>query len=188
MWYSTKYYMYTFPVNKLNLVWYGSINRLATLWRHQMETFSALLAICAGNSLVPGEFHAQRPVTRSFGVFFDLHPNKLLSKHSCGCWFDMLPRPSWRHRSELTVILRSPSGEIVNRLLFSSRPLCFHVNSGSGKPETRQEIKTFCITAHFVCVSGTSMNTGGSNAAVEWKCDPEKNKQSNEAIRLFSFR
>ena len=26
------------------------------LWRHQMETFSALLAICAGNSPVPGEF------------------------------------------------------------------------------------------------------------------------------------
>ena len=37
-------------------------------WRHQMETFSALLAICAGNSPVPGEFTAQRPVTRSFDV------------------------------------------------------------------------------------------------------------------------
>ena len=35
-------------------------------WRHQMETFSAWLAICAGNSPVPGEFSAQRPVTRSF--------------------------------------------------------------------------------------------------------------------------
>ena len=31
-------------------------------WRHQMETFSALLVICAGNSPVPGEFPAQRPV------------------------------------------------------------------------------------------------------------------------------
>ena len=37
-----------------------------------METFSTLLAICAGNSPVPGEFPAQRPVTRSFDVFFDL--------------------------------------------------------------------------------------------------------------------
>ena len=34
-------------------------------WRHQMETFSALLAICAGNSPVPGEFPSQRPVMRS---------------------------------------------------------------------------------------------------------------------------
>ena len=42
-----------------------------TWWRHQMETFSALLAICAGNSPVTGEFPAHRPVTRSFDVFFD---------------------------------------------------------------------------------------------------------------------
>ena len=39
-------------------------------WRHQMETFSALLAICARNSPVPGEFPAQRPVTRSFDFSF----------------------------------------------------------------------------------------------------------------------
>ena len=50
-------------------------------WRHQMETFSALLAICAGNSPAPGEVPAQRPVARSFEVFFDLRPNKRLSKH-----------------------------------------------------------------------------------------------------------
>ena len=37
-----------------------------------METFSALLAICTGNSRVTGEFPSQRPVTRSFDVFFDL--------------------------------------------------------------------------------------------------------------------
>ena len=37
-----------------------------------METFSALLALCARNSPVTGEFPAQRPVTRSFDVFFDL--------------------------------------------------------------------------------------------------------------------
>ena len=42
-------------------------------WHHQMQTFSALLAICAGNSLVIGEFPAQRPVTRNFDVFFDLY-------------------------------------------------------------------------------------------------------------------
>ena len=41
-----------------------------------METFSALLAVFAGNSPVTGEFSAQRPVTRNFDVFFDLCPNK----------------------------------------------------------------------------------------------------------------
>ena len=44
-----------------------------------MKTFSALLAICAGNSPVTGEFPAQRPVTRGFDVFFDLRMNKRLS-------------------------------------------------------------------------------------------------------------
>ena len=47
-------------------------------WRYQMETFSALLALCAGNSPVTGEFPAQRPVTRSFDVFVDLRSNTRL--------------------------------------------------------------------------------------------------------------
>ena len=40
-------------------------------WRLHMETFSALLAICARNSPVTGEFPSQRPVIQSFDVFFD---------------------------------------------------------------------------------------------------------------------
>ena len=68
-------------------------------WRHQMETFSALLAICAGNSPVPGEFPTQRPVTRSFDVFFDLRLNKRLIKQSRGWWLETLSRPLWRHRN-----------------------------------------------------------------------------------------
>ena len=45
-----------------------------------METFSALLALCAGNSPVTGEFLTQRPVTRGFDVSFDLRMNQQLSK------------------------------------------------------------------------------------------------------------
>ena len=45
-----------------------------------METFYALLALCAGNSLVTGEFLSQRPVTRGFDIFYDLRLNKRLSK------------------------------------------------------------------------------------------------------------
>ena len=37
-----------------------------------METFSALLSLCEGNSPVTGEFPSQKSVTRSFDVFFDL--------------------------------------------------------------------------------------------------------------------
>ena len=62
-----------------------------------MDTFSVLLALCAGNSPVPGEFPAQRPATQSFDVFFDLRPNKRLSKQSWGWWFEMPLHPLWRH-------------------------------------------------------------------------------------------
>ena len=47
-------------------------------WRDSLESFSALLSICVGNSPVTGEFPAQRPVTRNFDVFFDLHLNERL--------------------------------------------------------------------------------------------------------------
>ena len=52
-----------------------------------------------GNSPVPGEFLTQRPVTRSFDVFFDLRLNKRLSKQSWGWWFETLSRSLWRHRN-----------------------------------------------------------------------------------------
>ena len=85
-----------------------SHNCLSSWWRHQIETFSALLAICAGNSPVPGEFPTQR---RSFDVFFDLRPNKRLSKHSLGWWIETLSPPLWRHLN------------VVGFRLFVPRPL-----------------------------------------------------------------
>ena len=66
-------------------------------WRHQMETFSASAALCAGNSPAIGEFPSQRPVTLSFDVFFDLCLNKRLSKHSWRRWFETPFRSLWRH-------------------------------------------------------------------------------------------
>ena len=72
-------------------------------WRHQMETFSTLMALCAGNSPVTGEFPAQRPVTRSFDVSFDLRLNKRLSKQSWGWWFETPLRSLWRHCNGLRI-------------------------------------------------------------------------------------
>ena len=66
-------------------------------WHHQMETFSALLALCVGNSPVTGEFPSQRPLTWSFDVFLDLRLNKRLSKQSICRWFKMSPCSLWRH-------------------------------------------------------------------------------------------
>ena len=66
-------------------------------WRHQMETFSVLLVICAGHSPVTGEFCAQRPVTWSFDVFLDLRLYKRLREQSWGWWFETPSRRLWRH-------------------------------------------------------------------------------------------
>ena len=49
----------------------------------------------------PGEFPTQRPVTRSFDVYFDLRLNKRLSKQSRGWWFETLSRSLWRHRNDI---------------------------------------------------------------------------------------
>ena len=76
---------------------FGPLPSAFSRWRHQMESFSALLALCAGNSPVNGEFPTQRPVTRSFDVFFDLRPNKRLSKQSRAWWFETPSRSLWRH-------------------------------------------------------------------------------------------
>ena len=94
------------------------------IWRrHQMETFSALLGIGAGNSPVTGEFPAQRPVTRSFDVFFDLRQNKRLSKQSWGWWFETSSCPLWRHCNELEVYhFRSVVRVVSFSLWFSFNP------------------------------------------------------------------
>ena len=82
------------------------IDGLVQRWRrHQMETFSTLLAICVGNSPVTGEFPAQKPVTRSFDVFFDLCLNKRLSKQLWCWWFETPSRPIWHHAYALELHL-----------------------------------------------------------------------------------
>ena len=78
-------------------------------WRHQMEIFSALLAICAGNSPVSGEFPAQRPVTRSFDIFFDLRLNKRLSKQPWGWWFETPSCPLWRQCNVNSIPCQEPN-------------------------------------------------------------------------------
>ena len=79
-----------------------------TWWRHQKETFSALLPLCAVNS------PSQRPVTQRFDVFFD-RVNKRLSKQSLGWWFETPSRSLWRHCNEHDVFR-----VVYNRSFFSS--------------------------------------------------------------------
>ena len=84
-------------------------------WRcHQMETFSALLALCAGNLLVTGEFPTQKPMTRSFDAFFDLYLNKWLSKHLWGWWFETLLCSLWCHCNDGVPVWQISWGPVSN--------------------------------------------------------------------------
>ena len=87
----------------------GPGDRFMSWWRHQMKTISVLLALCAGNSPVVGEFPSQRPVTRSLCVFFDLRKNKWMNEQPC-C------RRMRRHRThyDVTVIVLIYCGYIVS--------------------------------------------------------------------------
>ena len=66
-----------------------------------MGTFSVLLALCAGNSPVTGEFSSQRSVTQSFDVYFDLRQNTKLDKQSRRRWFETPSRSLWRNYNDL---------------------------------------------------------------------------------------
>ena len=77
------------------VIYHGALS--LSWWSHQMEAFSVLLALCAGNSPVTGEFPSQRPVTRHFDVFFDLRLNKRLSKQLRCRRFETPSCSLWRH-------------------------------------------------------------------------------------------
>ena len=62
-----------------------------------IKSFSALLVLCAGISPLTGDFPSQRPMTRSFDIFFYLGLNKRLSKQSRRWWFETPSRSLWRH-------------------------------------------------------------------------------------------
>ena len=94
---------------------------------------------------ITSEFPAQRPVTRSFGFFFDLRLNKRLSKQSWDCWFEMPPRSLWRHCNAaisciymlVTINLRF---RIITQLdciyvdyKYRSMSTCSHVNARASK-------------------------------------------------------
>ena len=84
-----------------------------------METFSAWLVLCAGNSPLTGEFPAQRPVTRSFDVFFDLRiflTNRWVNNRETGdlgrhrAYFDVIVmRWCWKYTKVLITSSKFPS-------------------------------------------------------------------------------
>ena len=97
---------------------------LMTWWRHQMEAFSALLSRCEGNSPVTGESPAQRPVTRSINIFFDIRLNNRLSKQSRRWWVVMPSRSLWCNCNEIDAVDWYVGAEalVVSRYHYNEAP------------------------------------------------------------------
>ena len=90
---------------------------LRTWWRHQMETFSALLALCAGNSPTKGQW------TGGLMLSLICALNKRLNEPSRGWWFDTPSRSSWRHCNDMTIYCLSTNLHFHDICFFnSSRP------------------------------------------------------------------
>ena len=120
-------------------------------WCHQMETYSAVLAICAGNSPVTGEFPTRRPVTRSFDVFFDLRLNKRLNKQWWGWWFETPSRPLWRHCNEhllcfghLAGLLAHLEQRMTQRISLCVKNILVMINMSCIKCQHTWEFKVWC--------------------------------------------
>ena len=71
--------------------------------------------------------HTQRPVTRSFDVFFDLRPNKWLSKLWWGWWFKTPSCPLWRHCNDKTRKCYEWYAEWVPNNYLTHLPLVLHI-------------------------------------------------------------
>ena len=74
-----------------------------------------------GDFTGPGKFPTQRPVTRSFDVFFDLRLNKRLSKQPWGWWFET---PSWSSWRQCNVEIHSLRGSVVGEIYQSYVAIC----------------------------------------------------------------
>ena len=132
-----------------------------------METFSVLLAFCAGNSPVTGEFPSQRPVTRSFEVFCHLRLDKRLNKQSWGWWFEMLSRSLWRNCNERYDYSGSDR----------SIPLLWYMQRGSMDETVERYINVTVITfsywptlssKYLGCVTSIQILLSGRNMQIQW--------------------
>ena len=127
-----------------------------------------------------GEFPGQRLVTRRFDVFFDLRPNKRLSKQSWGWWSETPSSSLWRHRNERP----STGSPIHEKTIFISRR--------APNLQYKANRWTYLPNAGWVLHSpaGCSVADFGSRATLVWSsgllhCRNITMKATQQAHRLF---
>ena len=132
---------------------------------------SALLAVCARNSPVTGEFPAQRPVTQSFGVFFDLRLNKRLSKQWRGWWFETPSRPLWRHCNDDPIFIDESSPRLRLKLqgLYSLSGQTSYRKISWSLEAAWLDIITITSLWHFTGISAAALPRCLSKFQSDWK-------------------
>ena len=102
--YHTVLFFYLHLINRLDGITLGAVSPIyreleytihddVIKWKH----FSALLALCEGNSLVTHEFH----LTKASDIFFDLSLDTWLRKSSRRRWLETPSRSLWCHCNAL---------------------------------------------------------------------------------------
>ena len=119
---------------------------LWTWWRHQMESFSALLAICAGNSPVPVK-SPHKGQWRGALIFFYLRLNKRLSKQPWGWWFETPSWSLWRQCNELG---GSRHPHVPGRLMASKPNICWHRSWCTSSYKSRKMCGAWRWQCHLV--------------------------------------
>ena len=124
-----------------------------------------------GEFTSPGDFPAQRPVTRSFDVFFDLRPDKRLSKQPWGWWFET---PSWSLWRQCNVNLHSKYSTITVGyflLLFPCLSRQFRLKDYSmGKTAMPDHIANSRVVSNYKCFPEPICYLGKTSKADQATC------------------
>ena len=125
------------------LCWLYLSRDMAAWWRYRMETFSELLALCAGKSPHKGRW-------RGALMFFSaLCLNKRLSKQSWGWWFETPSHPLWRHSDGYRYVQYIPWNIRMGWVLFlAATKQLYEWFSPSVRPSVCLSVTPFWLCYH----------------------------------------
>ena len=136
--------------------------------------------LCEGNPTVTGRFPSQRPVMRSFDVFFDLRRTKRLSKQWRRRWFETPSRSLYHHCND-SGNLCLPASKIDAMSVGSNKQYVM-IDSGDGLvPNSRQ-----AITAAYIHYDDVIMSTLASRITtvflIVYSCADQRKHQSSASL------
>ena len=158
-----------------------------------MENIFVLLALCEGKPRVTGEFPSQRPVTRSFEVFFYLRLNKWWSKQSRRRWFETPMRSLWHpcdyyHKYVADTFIRESDSTICLGVYRDEPEQIFSLCSHRKKCERFNKRPFY---KHIISLLGTYRWHQSFDVSLQWRhngCNGVSNHQPHDCLRSLLFR